>query len=50
MPVEPSAVYIALGSPRAGSARSPAENVITLKPRNAKNVSATLATMSESGG
>ena len=46
----PSAVYIAIGRPRRGSARSPAENVITLNPMKAKNVSATLAMMSESGG
>ena len=49
-PAMPSAVYIAIGRPRGGSARSPAENVITLNPMKAKNVSATLAMMSESGG
>ena len=41
--VTPSAPYIALGSSRVGSRRSPAAKVITLKPRYAKNVSATLA-------
>ena len=48
--VTPSAPYIAFGSSRVGSRRSPAANVITLKPRYAKNVSATLAMMSEKDG
>ena len=48
--VTPSARYIAFGSSCSGSRMSPAANVITLKPRYAKNVSATLATMSDAGG
>ena len=46
----PSAPYIAPGSPRSGFSRSPAAKVITLKPRYAKKVRATLATMSENAG
>jgi hypothetical protein len=41
---------MAIGRPRVGSARSPVENVITLKPRNAKKVRATLAMILESAG
>ena len=41
---------MAFGSSRVGSRRSPAANVITLKPRYAKNVRATLATMAEKDG
>ena len=41
----PSARYIARGSERAGTARSPAVNVTTEEPRYAKNVSATDATI-----
>ena len=46
----PSARYIARGSWRRGSARSLAVNVMTPKPRKAKNVRATLDTMSWNGG
>ena len=46
----PSAPYIAFGSSRVGSRRSPAAKVITLKPRYAKKVRATLATMEEKDG
>jgi hypothetical protein len=42
--------FIAFGKSRAGLRMSPTANVITLKPRKAKNVSATLATMSDTGG
>src|SRR5436190_13076307 len=42
----PSARYMARGSWREGSGRSLAVNVMTPNPRNAKNVSATLATIS----
>ena len=45
-----SARYIARGSCFFGSGRSFAVKVITPKPRNAKNVSATLETMSRTGG
>ena len=45
-----SARYIARGSSLLGSRRSPAANVITLNPRYAKNVRATLATMFENDG
>ena len=48
---DPERACTSRGAGRArGRARSPAEKVITLNPRNAKNVSATLATMSENGG
>ena len=47
MVVIPSARYIALGRSCGGSRRSPAAKVITLKPRKAKKVSATLATIFE---
>jgi hypothetical protein len=43
--VMPSARYIARGSDRAGFERSPAVKVTTEKPRYAKNVSATDATI-----
>src|SRR5215475_15307915 len=46
----PSARYIALGSCKDGLARSLAVNVMMPKPRKAKNVSATLETMSRAGG
>src|SRR3954454_2379102 len=46
----PSAMYIARGSWRFGSPRSFAVNVITPNPRNAKNVRATLETMSLNDG
>ena len=46
----PSARYIARGSCRDGFGRSLAVNVTTPKPRKAKNVSATLDTMSLTGG
>ena len=45
-----SARNIALGSWRAGFARSFAVKVMMPKPRKAKKVSATLETMSCSGG
>ena len=50
MVVIPSARYIALGRSCGGSRRSPAATVITLKPRKAKKVSATLATIFEKDG
>ena len=46
----PSARYIALGSWRAGLARSLAVKVMMPKPRKAKKVSATLEMMSRNGG
>src|SRR6187200_3543273 len=48
--VTPSARFIALGRSRAGSCMSPTANVMTLNPRKAKNVNATLATMSDTDG
>jgi hypothetical protein len=45
----PSARYMAFGSSREGSFRSLAVKVTMPNPRKAKNVSATLETMSRSG-
>ena len=48
--VNPSARPTALGSSRLGSRRFATVNVITPKPRNAKNVNAMLATIFENEG
>ncbi len=48
--VRPSARAIARGSSRAGSRSSATVNVITPKPRNAKNVRAMLAMIFENDG
>ena len=46
----PSESAIARGRSRRGFFRSPAVNVSTLKPRKAKNVSATLAMIFDADG
>ena len=48
--VSPSASVTAFGSSRSGSRRLETVNVITPKPRKAKNVSAMLEMIFENGG